>query len=421
MSNARKCALRALHNVEKGMTVQAALEQSGLNGDDRRFVSDLVYGVLRTRLRLKRELAQFLPNIDKLPQDLLSALYLGVYALLFQDKARDHAIVNETVKLVRAKFGQRLGNLANAVLRRLTGQAKAGKESGQHDPSYWAMSESIAALWRNAYGVEESLALMRRSFQRPWSCLRVNLSHEASSDIHRELGQLPEAVMVGPAGIAFPPGHLPRQICGHPLVKWQKDGVISSQAAASQLILEKLGIYESWRHTPIWDACAGVGGKTFALAEQRAQVCLASDLSPIRLSQFRSDCRRLRLPNPPICVADAAQPPLLSWPGHILADVPCSGLGVLGRRPDIKERFRERDLARLLAIQERIVHSLALLLQPGRELAYMTCTLNPEENEGRIASLRKLVPQLQIMAEWQTPHDHPWLEGMYGCLLRRCE
>lgn len=417
MSKARRNALRILKLVDLGAPVQAAMEQCGGNGDERRFVSDLVYGVLRARLRLRLELGRFLPKLEKLPKDLLTILDMGAYALLFQDNAKDYAAVNETVSLAKGKFGRKLANVANAALRRLAEQG-AIKEIQEFNPVFWSIPESIAGMWSSAYGQKACQALMRRSFQRPWSCVRINMRRECGGIIYEELSKAGSAQQIGIAGIAFPPGLMPVEAAGKPLFNWMEEGAISWQAAASQVILAKLNLFDAWRNMPVWDACTGVGGKAFALMEQGLDVRLVSDNSLPRLKQLRSDCSRLHLPLPGIFAADARQPPMRNWDGHILVDAPCSGLGVLGRRPDIKYRFQKRDMGQLLALQLSLLRSLAALLKPGKELAYLTCTLNPAENEGQIASLLDSMPNLEIAAQWQTPHEHMWLEGMYGCRLR---
>ena len=115
---------------------------------------------------------------------------------------------------------------------------------------------------------------------------------------------------------------------------------------------------------------------------------------------------------------DAARD-VVRWEGDIVLDVPCSGLGVLARRPDIAMNVTPEKIADLQAIQAKLLAQAARTLQPGRRIAYITCTLNPAENENAIRAFLQTRGDFTLQAEWQTPHDHPWLEGMYGAVLQK--
>lgn len=117
---------------------------------------------------------------------------------------------------------------------------------------------------------------------------------------------------------------------------------------------------------------------------------------------------------PLVALVDGCRAPADSWGGTILIDAPCSGLGVLSRRPDIRRARTEQSFAELLDTQARLLEAAWKCLKPGGALVYMTCTLNPTENEGQIDALQKRHPEMQIVQQWQTPHEHLWLEGMYA-------
>jgi len=421
MSSARQFAIAAIAAVDKGRHVQAALEDTGLEGADRKFCSDLVYGVLRARIRLRHLLGRVLPNPQKLPPLMRIALEMAAYSLFCQERAVDYAVVNETVKLVKRRFGQRMSQVANGALRSLQClRLDAPQEAAdiREWALYYAVPESIAGLWEKAYGRENAVFLMRRSFGRPYAALRVNLANRDGPGLLEAMAREQGAERVGRSGVAFPPGMFPQKIMGRDQGFLEKRGVISRQAAGSQLVLEKLGIFEAWRGIPVWDACAGFGGKALALLENGVNVLLATDKAVARIRHLLPRCARLGLPRPVVAAADAARPPVVKWHGHILADVPCSGLGVLARRPDIKPRFTQEMLARLADMQKGVLYGLSKCLQPGRELVYITCTLNPSENEERMGEFLKMNQDMEMLAQWQTPHSHDWLEGMYGCRLR---
>ncbi|GEM_PF-90771 len=531
--NGRTAALRALLLVDGGLSAQQALaavleapeahgssrgsrrnsradrhsDNSGrccdLAPQDKALCTELVYGCLRTELRLDFLLHRVLPRPEGLPRPMQLLLALAVYGLLFQDRVPPHAVVHEAVEQVRTLLGQGLARVANGALRSLQRmgsepaqqsfysgrpdgkkhrQGAAGDDSFFGKCIFYSVPLWIGEMWRAAYGEHAALALMQRSFERPWAALRINAQHADAPALYTALASphgavaaqspmipaldasapaasgpavsrsdapcgasladpehgagLPEGhagladrnpllelqdnrqapVAIGAWGLAFAPGAMPREALGRDLREWVACGALSRQSAGSQHALLALGL-DRWNE-PVWDACAGHGGKSAALMEWGVPVALCSDRSFSRLRGLPGQCATLGLPVPPHCLADAVVPPLRQWPGHILVDAPCSGLGVLARRPDIRRR-EPQHLAELEALQQNMLRTLAGILQPGRELAYMTCTLNPAENERAIDQLLESNSDLTLERQWQTEHDHPWLEGMFGAVLRK--
>lgn len=452
---ARNVALQALLRVDAGQSAQQALSEAL---DQRRFFADcfpaahfpnadnttqlltqrqsaefpskerhlcseLVYGCLRAEIRIACVLGKVLPRPQALPRPMLRILALAIYSLLFQERVPAHAAVHTAVEQVDSLFGSALARVANAALRSVQRLEESplrpafyGKERWASLANYYSVPLWLAEIWRVAYGEEAALALMQRSFERPWSALRINPLHMAAADLRAALLTLPKACAVGAWGVAFMPGALPEWLLERKLSHWQAAGALSLQSAGSQTILEALELL-GWRE-PVWDACAGYGGKSAALMERGVPVSLCTDRAFSRLRALPKLCRRLRLPVPATVLADGTRPPLARWSGHILLDAPCSGLGVLARRPDIRRRGQEH-LAELEELQARLLFRLAGLLDSGRELAYITCTLNPAENEKVVERLLREGAGLRLLRQWQTPHTHPWLEGMYGAVLRR--
>lgn len=432
MGNPRAVALNCLVELEKGGIVQEIvdrnLEKAALNNLDRKLLTDLVFGVLRNYSRLEFILRSLLPAPDKLPARLFKLLLLGLYSLFFQEKVPHYATVNESVKIAASLFGAKMGKLANAVLRRaqILGDAPDKLEwyaeklpAWEAQCVFYGIPQAIASMWRQAYGAEKATLLMRRSAGRPWAALRFNASRKEARELCDSLAPGPGREKLAPFAWAFAPGQMPDLIGGRSISCLEREGLVSRQSPASILICEKLGIYE-WRE-PIWDCCAGSGIKLAALLERGVPARLASDISARRLANIRPFCARLGLGAPALLMAAAEQPPLSRWQGNILADLPCSGLGTLARRPDIRIRFLKSaaSLKEHALRQKRILKAIAATLAPGGKLAYLTCTLNPAENEEQVATLMPSFPDLRLRAEWQTPHEHPWLEGMYGAVLEK--
>ena len=443
--NARNSALCALLLVDSGLSAQQALASALAQVADnkagqgtatlagilptveRHLCSELVYGLLRTEIRIAFILSRVLPRPQSLPRPLQHVLGLAVYGLLFQDRVPDHAAVYSAVETARALYGQGLAKVTNAALRSVQRLADAPLQqdfyltegtaalSPQHLALYYSLPVWIFGHWSKRYGPEAAEQLAQRSFARPWSTLRVNASQQGATQLRSALiacgGQA-----VGQWGCAFAPGALPTVVDGKPLGEWQACGAVSYQSAGSQLVLEQLGLY-SWC-MPVWDVCAGFGGKTVALLERGLMVHLATDRSPQRLAGLPGQCERLALPCPAIALVDAAKPPMAKLSGNMLVDAPCSGLGVLARRPDIRRRPQQQAVEHE-QLQHRILNRLVGMLQPGCELAYITCTLRVQENEKQIERLMHEHTGLRLCNQWQTPNEHPWLEGMFGAVLRK--
>ena len=443
--NARHMALCALLMTDGGLSAQQALaaalapvggskEQQGnrlplsvLPAIERNLCSELVYGYLRTEIRIAFILSKVLPRPQSLPRPLQHVLGLAVYGLLFQDRVPDHAAVFSAVETAQTLYGQGLAKVVNGALRSVQRLADApmqqefyaAEPTGDRNPQQLALFYSlpvwIVGHWHKHYGLEAAEQLAKRSFARPWSALRVNARHDRSEQLRLSLLAC-GGEAVGQWGVAFAPGAMPAEVDGMPLSHWQACGAVSYQSAGSQLVLEKLCIFD-WIG-PTWDVCAGFGGKSVALLERNVAVPLATDRSRQRLAGLPGQCQRLSLPQPTTLLVDAANPPFSEWSGHMLVDAPCSGLGVLARRPDIRRRPQQQAVDHEL-LQHKILERLVGLLHPGRELAYITCTLRVQENEKQIERVMRDHTDLRLCSQWQTPNEHPWLEGMFGAVLRK--
>ena len=432
-------ALHVLVRVDRGETVQAAVDavlrirQGRGDARDAALCTEMVYGYLRTSLRVDAVLASVLRAPDKLPLQLRQILGLAVHSLLFLDRVPDHATVHWAVAAVGKKFGKKMGGLANGALRSVQRLGDAplhmdfyalkGHSSLQQRCQFYSVPLWIGRLWQQAYGDEACEQLLRRSSAQPWPCMRINARH-AQADLFAELVRSHGGVAVGAHGRAFAPGSAPRLLGERELGAWHEEGVFSWQAAGSLTVLDHVilkdgGESAHWQ-APMWDACAGQGGKSLALMERGVRVALSSDVHMPRLRLFEATCQRLALKTPPLTLMAAQAPALRSWQGTILLDAPCSGLGTLARRPEIRARRTEVQVAELVHLQGQMLNTAWDCLSARGHLVYMTCTLNPAENEDQITRLLKSRRDAEEVVRWQTPHDHPWMEGMFLSVLRKC-
>lgn len=428
--DARCFALSALRLCFNGMPAQRALSQvlagSGHPERDNALCTELFYGYLRSRLRIDFIISRFLKNPGKVPPLALSILGLAIYSLLFLEKQPGYAVVDSAVENVRILFGKSLAGLANAVLRNFL---RLGKQV--HEPEFYKIAADqdelpamarfyslpgwLAEFWRRQYP-ENYLNLMRRSFLRPRRCIRLN-RHNADAEMLSRDACPAGLKQVLPFAFICPDGPMPVMVRGQSLGDLHDAGLLSWQAAGSQMIMSEL--FSETCDGPVWDACAGVGGKSLWLLENGLDACLASDVSRSRLSRIRGECQRLGLVTPGLFVGSPNA--LASWNGHILLDVPCSGLGVLARRPDILIHAKEGSaiLKRHLKTQAALLDRAAWLVPRSSSIIYITCTLNPLENDLQIGNFLARHPAFGVIKIWQSPADHPWLEGMFGAVLRR--
>lgn len=429
-ASVRAVVCRTMFAVDAGEPVQSALSRTlhdvPLEPAQRRQATDLVYTLLRTEIRCEFVLRTLLKQYDKLPDLFQLLMKAAAAAMLFEKHAPVHAIVNETVNDVRTVYGRGLDRVANGVLRSLQRLGRGPLEQdfyrkagdGPMDPvfRFYSMPRSIGRLLVRQYGEEEATALCARAMSRPCTGIRVNAAHGGWEKLQLQFLTSGAALLPGAgadvAGCLFVPGAV-SSVGEDRLLSLQEEGALSFQAAGSQCVLAELGLHREKR--PVWDACAGFGGKTTALLESGCNVVLSTDVSWQRLHRLPGEIARLGLPAPAVALADASHPAVAAFDGCLVLDVPCSGLGVLARRPDL--RRRKPDFAAYTALQEKILRAACQCAAPSSTIAYITCTVNKDENGTLVRTVCADTGCLEIEAEWSTPTASP-LEGMYGALLR---
>ncbi len=423
--SARKVCLVTLLETARGEHVQRALtralESIPLSVENKRQATDLVYCSLRAKTRCLYVLGRVFPRFRDFTPAVRNLLVCACAALLFQDGAPAYAVINETVEDVRFLAGKKVAGAANGGLRALQRLGDAPmhmdfyREPGDGDDfaafcRFTSFPLSLGRTLVRECGMEKTRRIMEASFARSVPCVRINPGRPGWEVLREQLLGLGGAALPGRAGrtgVAFPNG-VPREISLNTLAG---EGKLTLQAAGSQMVL---AAFELDAAAPVWDVCCGFGGKTTALLEAGLNVALASDLSWPRLASLPGECARLGLRAPYAVLCDGASPPLTRFDGTVLLDVPCSGLGVLARRPDIKLRNRTPDT--YLKAQRALLKRALLLTPRGRDVIYMTCTVTRSENRElvrAVCSSFDLVPA----EEWETPEDTPY-EFMYAARIR---
>lgn len=447
----RAAALSALSSVLAGEAdsqeaLDRVLQSSSMPPSDKGLCTELLYGQLRACLRLQWFSAQFLKKPEKLPWEMRLCLEQALYSMAFL-RMPHRAAVHWAVEHVRNRFGQGLAGAANGALRSMQRELAGFGEYGFYREKFADELEALAVwravpvwivrLWREAYGEEKARELLEISSQAPPQGLRLNRARpgwEKARELllqkAEEQGEAPGSAPVGACGLLFEHG-LPyeaRQLMA--------EGRASRQSAASYAALETFE--PGSLPGPLWDCCAGRGGKTMALLERGLAVALASDPALRRLKALRQEYERLRLAAPP-CPAilvgsatDAADfslfrpldgegeaPPLPDRFGAAIVDAPCTGLGTLGRRPEIRFRRSPEDCRRLTALQAEILEAVWQRLAPGGRLVYLTCTANPAENGDQIRSFMARRPEAVLAREYEGGEWRRYREYFYGATLEK--
>ncbi|MCD7785794.1 MAG: 16S rRNA (cytosine(967)-C(5))-methyltransferase RsmB [Oscillospiraceae bacterium] len=350
---------------------------SGLSDVDRRFISALYYGVIERRITLDAVIGKYSKRpIDKLSLEIREILRMGVYQLLYMDSVPDSAAVDESVKLAKIK-NQSASGFVNAVLRNFI---RDGKKLLDDSLSImYSCPEWLVNMWLRDYGEDIALSILKSSLGRPPTTVRFNTCKFDTKDILAELAL--DGIEAIPNEII--PDCYDLRNCGSAeKLSAYKKGMFHVQDASCQLCAAELGAKEG---ETVLDVCSAPGGKSFTTAEIMNDVgtVLAFDLHANRTKLITEGAKRLNLD---IITASTNNAKIynseLPLADRVLCDVPCSGLGVIGRKPEIKYNYSsESDLSQFPIVQYEILKTSSRYVKPGGTLLYSTCTLNCNEND----------------------------------------
>ncbi len=348
-------------------TAAAALDER-----DRALAQRLAYGTVQRARTLDHAIeALGRRPVRKLDPPVRAALRLGAFQLAFLDGIPDHAAVNESVELVRTAGLERAVAFTNAVMRRLAGGIRELVHALPEGPLRHSYPDWIHEVWQRDLGREDALALMRVQNEAPETVVRL-----VRGEIEGEATDVPGAYRVA-------------RVDERALA----EGRIWPQSRGSQLAALAVGAREGER---VLDLCAAPGGK----ATQLGGEVVAVEVHPGRARELEENRRRLGASHVRVVEADGlALPPDLTGFDRALVDAPCSGLGVLAARPDL--RWRARPLPEL---QLELLRAAAARVRPGGTVTYSVCTLNADENEA-IVDAMGLQPD-DLGAEWPS-FRHP--------------
>lgn len=389
--NPRRLALSILVDIEENrafsnITINKYLMKNEVSPLDRSFISQLVYGVLENKLYLDYIIKNLSKTrINRIQTEILNILRLGLYQMIFLDKIPDSAAVNESVKLAK-KINYRLSSFVNGILRNyLRKQNDIKFPKYEEDPiSYLSIRYShpkwLVSRWANDYGVEFTKELLEANNESPELTIRTNTLKISRDNLIEHLTN---------EGLRCRRGNMAEEAIILESMKERLDnlesfkrGLFQVQDESSMLVSHVL---EPMEDEFIIDVCSAPGGKSTHMAQlmnNRGRI-LSRDIYDHKLNLVKENSRRLG-----ISIIETEEfnaltldKRLLHRADRVLVDAPCSGLGIIRRKPEIRYFKEASDITQLSKLQIKILNITSKYVKDGGILVYSTCTIQDEENK----------------------------------------
>ncbi|MGG7176040.1 16S rRNA (cytosine(967)-C(5))-methyltransferase RsmB [Clostridium paraputrificum] len=361
------------------------LNNSELSDKDKSLATELVYGTLRRLKTLDMIISSFVRDMSMMDKKILTILRVAIYQMRFLDKVPSYAACNEAVELAK-EISEKDSKLVNGILRNYL------KKEGSIEIDFRNKIDEIAyelsfepwmvRMFIKQYGEKEALRILSGLNNTPKVTVRVNNLKGNYEDVFEELeeaGYKVEDGYVCPEAISI--------LGGRGIEKNQAfiEGKITVQDESAMLVAPLLDLEEGQK---VLDLCSAPGGKTTHIGEllENTGEILAFDLHPQKLELVKENSDRLGITNIKLAEMDATKlnVDLVSSADRILLDVPCSGIGIIRKKPEIKWNKKRSDLKEIVGVQREIMKNAWEYLKKDGVMIYSTCTLNKEENEENI-------------------------------------
>jgi 16S rRNA (cytosine967-C5)-methyltransferase len=388
----RELALDALVKIEQqgaysNLLLRQVLDKQSLDARDSALLTEIVYGTVQRQLTIDYVLNRLIERgISPFSPWLRACLRLSLYQMLFLDRIPDHAIVNTAVQIAKKRGHLGIAKLVNGVLRNAIRRKTEWLNASIHKDvvdriSYiYSYPQWLVTLWLSQYGEAVTEQICAAQLRPAKTSVRVNRMKTNRDDLLRQMQQRSlnaVASVLSKDGIVIERGG---NIADS---DWFRNGLCTIQDESSMMVAQALDARPGMK---ILDCCAAPGGKTTHIAEtisDRGEI-VAVDVHPHKKNLIIEQTKRLRLTCVETVTADAAKLRERFKEqtfDRILLDAPCSGFGVIRRKPDLKWRKSETDIREIVNLQQALLESVAPLLKSGGILVYSTCTLNRAENE----------------------------------------
>lgn len=419
MVNARKVAVNILQKIElqsaySNLTLNSYFKDMEISSQDKAFVTALVYGVLDRKITLDYLLKRFIKTpLKKVQPFTLEVLRVTLYQIMFMDKIPDSAAVNEAVKLIKRSKESRNSGFVNAVLRNVLREENLmpqGDSVADLSVIYSCPQEIIESLVKD-YGKEDAIEILKHSLKPAKLTVRVNLIKTDMESFRQNI--CVDTTEIEPTGALVLNKGI--DISNNPLYA---DGQFFVQDTASQKVVS---IFSPKPNERVLDMCAAPGGKSFSMAilMQNSGEIVSCDLYEHKCRLIKKSAERLGLSIIKPMVLDAmVYDEKLGKFDRVLCDVPCSGLGIIGRKPEIKYKNFE-DFDNLPDIQFKILSNAKNYLKNGGQIMFSTCTLRKAENDEIISRF------LDENKDFSLSYSHTFMphkdntDGFYCALLNK--
>ena len=386
--NSREVALNIINRVliegaYSNLVLSNELNEADLNEKDRALVTELVYGTIRRKKTLDMIISNYIKDISLMDERVLNILRMAIYQMHFLDKVPEFAACNEAVELAK-QISVQDSKLVNGILRSYTKNPDDMDVKDKIDRLVYQYSYEpwfIRMVYKQ-YGEENGRKILSGLNATPKVTVRVNASKADYDEVYEKLEELGYDVEEGyacPEAIIIKGGS---SIENNELFK---EGLITVQDESAMLVSPILDLKEG---DIALDLCAAPGGKTTHIAEllEGTGKVHAFDLHENKLSLINENLERLGLNNVEVDVMDATKldPKYVAYADKVLIDVPCSGLGIIRKKPEIKWNKSRKSLKDLVPTQREIMENAWAYLKNGGTMIYSTCTLNTEENQDNI-------------------------------------
>lgn len=408
INQSRKLALEILDRVENqssylNILISSLFSKYQLKDSDRALIQEVSYGVTRYKKSLDWIIDQFLVNKKKaISISVRNILRMGIYQILYLERIPDYAIVYELVELVKHSPYSSFSGMVNAILRNVIRNSnKIEWPNIETDPVkyisvFYSYPEWLVERWVNRFGLEVCLDICKTSNMKPDFTLRVN---PLKIDIQQFQKKLYEEDISFQKSI-----HLPDMAI---IIKdfhkinnttFFEEGLFSIQNESSMLASEYLAPVAG---EIVFDMCSGPGGKSTHMAQimQNRGEIISFEINKSRLAMVMTESKRLgiNIISPVLNDSQKLNNKYLGKADKVLVDAPCSGTGVIRRKPDLKwKRWDLKHLDELNQLQRKLLDTAAHYLKPGGELVYATCSMETEENDGIILEFIRKHPEFII-------------------------
>ncbi len=402
----RETALKILYNVEKNKAyVNLELKKQLQNNDyktvDKGLITELVYGITKNKIKIDYVIKKFSSiRIKKISTWVLSILRMGIYQILYLDKIPDSAACNESVKLAK-RYGHHASvKFVNGLLRNVTRNKENIKfpEKKQNPVEYISVTYShpqwMVEEWKKEFGIDFTEDLCKANNEVPELIVRTNtlkITRDELVDILKEEGiHVKEGKYNEDALILPGVGNI------ETLSAFCK-GLFQVQDESSMLVAKVLNPKPN---ELVIDACCAPGGKTTHIAQlmQNSGQIIGWDIHPHKIKLVESTATRLGIKNITAKEKDATilSENLIGKADRVLVDAPCSGLGIIRRKPDIKWKKTNTHLEDIVSLQQKILNESSKYVKPGGVLVYSTCTVEERENMGVVEAFLDSHKEFQL-------------------------